>query len=187
MIMLEINFTPFPVLSSERLLLREIAATDVDRLHTLRSDPTSMKYLDKAPLKDKEEAQALLDKMLADVDTNNAIIWAIALKDKPSLLIGTISFWRIMKEHYRAELGYMLLPDYFNKGYMTEAINTANAYAFSTIKLHSIEAHINPDNAASAAILLKTGFIKEAHFKEDFYYNGKFLDTAVYSLLNPAK
>jgi ribosomal-protein-alanine N-acetyltransferase len=49
--------------------------------------------------------------------------------------------------------------------------------------LHSIEANINPDNLASANLLEKNGFKKEAHFRENFYYNGKFLDSLIYSLV----
>jgi ribosomal-protein-alanine N-acetyltransferase len=51
------------------------------------------------------------------------------------------------------------------------------------MKLHSIEAHVNPNNIASIKLLEKNGFIREAYFKEDYFYDGKFLDTAVYSLL----
>jgi ribosomal-protein-alanine N-acetyltransferase len=51
------------------------------------------------------------------------------------------------------------------------------------MQLHSIEAHINPANAPSAALLEKKGFIREAYFKEDYFFRGQFFDSAVYSLL----
>ena len=51
------------------------------------------------------------------------------------------------------------------------------------MNLHSIEANINADNIASAGILEATGFIKEAHFKEDFFFDGMFRDTIIYSRL----
>ncbi|RYY67996.1 MAG: N-acetyltransferase [Chitinophagaceae bacterium] len=181
--MLQIELTPFPILYSERLLFRKICAADTAQVFKLRSDPVAMKYLDKAPLKDQEEALALINRILDDLTTNNGITWALALKEDPECLIGTIGFWKIMKEHHRAEVGYMLLPEYFNKGYMTEALNTVNAHAFNEMKLHSIEANINPDNAASAAILKKAGFVQEAYFKENFYFDGVFQDSAIYSLL----
>ena len=66
---------------------------------------------------------------------------------------------------------------------MKEAMLAILEYGKTEIKLHSIEAHINPGNAASAAILVSTGFIKEAYFKENFFYNGVFRDTAIYSRL----
>jgi len=58
-------------------------------------------------------------------------------------------------------------------------------YGFNTLHLHSIEGKINPVNIASAKTLESTGFIREALFKEDFFFNGQFEDTAIYSILNP--
>jgi ribosomal-protein-alanine N-acetyltransferase len=67
---------------------------------------------------------------------------------------------------------------------MKEALIKVIDYGFNEMKLHSIEAHINPENAASAAILEATGFVREAYFKEDFFYKGEFSDTAIYSKLH---
>ena len=67
---------------------------------------------------------------------------------------------------------------------MQEAPDAVSVLVLPLCKLRSIEAHINPVNAGSAAILEKMGFVREAYFKEDFYFRGKFLDSAVYSLLN---
>ena len=181
--MLEVNFKPFPVFNSERLLFRLPTVTDAAQVFRLRTEPETMKYLDKHPMKNEEEALALINNMLSSIDKNEGITWAIALPSNPELLIGTIGFWRIEKFHYRAEIGYMLLPEYFNKGYMTEAIRRVADFGFNEMNLHSIEANINPANAASAAILLKTGFVKEAYFKENYFFDGRFIDSEIYSLL----
>ena len=110
-------------------------------------------------------------------------MWAIALQDDPDTLIGNIGFWRIINQHYRSEIGYTLHPDFWNNGIMKEALLAAIDFGFKAMKLHSIEAHINPDNTASGKVLEKTGFVREAYFKEDFFFRGKFIDSAVYSLL----
>ena len=181
--MLEISFTPFPLLTTERLLLRQVDETDAGQVLLLRSDEVSMQFLDKPRMQSLTEAELLIRKINADVTANEGITWAIVLKENPSLLIGTIGLWRIIKDHYRAEIGYMLLPEYFNKGYMKEAINEVIKFSFYKLNLHSIEAHINPANTASAAVLKNTGFIQEAYFRENFYYKGVFKDTVVYSLV----
>jgi ribosomal-protein-alanine N-acetyltransferase len=93
----------------------------------------------------------------------------------------------LIKENYRAEVGYMLLPEFWKKGLAKEALLKVIEYGFDEMKLHSIEAHISPRNAASASLLGKTGFVKEAYFKEDFFFNGAFEDTAIYSLLAKSK
>ena len=182
--MLENSFSPFPVLLTQRLLLRQITEADSLAIFTLRSAGPTMEFLDKAPLQTEAEALFLIKKINDDVAGNNGITWGIALKETPEILIGTIGFWRIIKEHYRAEIGYMLLPQFCRMGYMKEAINKTIAYGFTNMHLHSIEANINPFNIASEALLLSTGFVKEAHFREDFYFEGSFKDSAIYSLIN---
>lgn len=183
--MLQLNFHPFPELRSERLLLRKMTEHDAGEVFFLRSDETVMQFIDKERMKTAEEAKAFILKVNLDIDANEVIQWAVALKEKPERLIGTICLWHIRKEHYRGEIGYALHPDFWGKGIMKEAILTVIDYGFSVMKLHSIDANINPGNMRSAAILESVGFVREAYFKEDFYFNGKFLDTAIYSLLQP--
>ncbi|MBK6381550.1 MAG: GNAT family N-acetyltransferase [Chitinophagaceae bacterium] len=182
--MLELNFSPFPEIKTERLLLRRITDADAPELLFLRSDETVMKYIDREKPKSLEEALAFIQIVNANIDKNESVMWAIALQDKPDTLIGNIGFWRIINKHYRSEIGYMLHPSFWGKGIMKEALLAAIDFGFNQMKLHSIEAHINPDNTASGKLLEKTGFVREAYFKEDFFFRGKFIDSAIYSLLN---
>ena len=181
--MLNINLMPFPTLSTGRLKLRQITTEDANEIFFLRSDKTVMKFLDKAPAKSIEEALAFIQKVSDGIANNDGITWAMTLHDKPTL-IGTIGFWRIEREHYRAEVGYVLHPGYQGMGLMQEAMTAVLDYGFSIIKFHSIEANVNPDNKASIKLLERNNFIREAYFKENYYFNGKFLDTAIYSLLS---
>lgn len=185
--MLEPNFTPFPVLTTERLMLRAITLQDVEVEFKLRSGPDTMKFLDREPLRCMAEAELRIKKITSDLHMNDGITWGISLKEDPAHMIGTIGFWRIIKEHFRAEIGYMLLPEYCKQGIMKEALVAVINYGFNELKLHSIEANINPDNIASASLLLATGFVKEACFKENYYFNGRFLDSEIFSLVNTKK
>lgn len=185
--MLEVNFTPFPELTTERLVLRKVSVDDAPEIYFLRSDPEVLKYLGKDPEKSVDTAKNFINLVNGNMDNNDSVLWGIALKDDPSKLIGTICYWRMQKEHYRAEIGYVLHPGYWRKGYMKEAIGEVVNYAFNLMGLHSIEARLSPENIASAASLEANGFTKDALFKEDFYYNGEFLDTLVYSLVNKKK
>jgi ribosomal-protein-alanine N-acetyltransferase len=99
-------------------------------------------------------------------------------------MIGTIGYYHIKPEHFRAEIGYMLLPEFQGRGFITEAIDVVVSYGFAEMKLHSVEAVLDPNNLASASVLEKCGFTKEGHFKENEFYNGKFIDTAIYSKVN---
>jgi ribosomal-protein-alanine N-acetyltransferase len=181
--MVNINFTPFPNLETERLYLRRLVKEDVNEVFALRSDKEVMKYIPRPLVKTEEDALEHIAMIDAKIENNEGINWAITLKDNPKL-IGIIGHYRIKPEHFRAEIGYMLLPEYHGKGIIVEAIKETLNYGFQVMKLHSIEAIIDPENLASESVLQKSGFVKEAHLKENEYYEGRFLDTVIYSILN---
>jgi len=181
--MLELNFSPFPEIKTKRLLLRRMTDADAPELLFMRSDERVMKYIGRERMRSLEEATAFIQKINGSVDTNESIMWAIALQEEPGTMIGTICFWNILKDHFRAEVGYMLHPDLWGKGIMKEAVQATIDFGFKEMKLHGIEGHINPENAVSGIVLEKCGFVREAYFKENFYFKGKFSDSAVYSLL----
>jgi ribosomal-protein-alanine N-acetyltransferase len=180
--MLNINFNPFPLITTTRLQLKQVNKSDVNEILFLRSDNRVMKYLDRVPAKTIYDAYEFIKKINLQEKNNESITWAITIKDIDKL-IGTICLWNILKEHYRAEIGYVLHPDYWGKGIMQEAFSEVINFGFRIMKLHSIEAIVNPANEASIKLLEKNNFTREAYFKENYYYDGKFLDSAVYSLL----
>lgn len=181
--MLKVNFSPFPILETERLVLREITDNDVHDVFVIRSSPEMMRFLDRPLAKELNDAQNLIDTIKNLLSKNDGITWAVTLKGE-NKVIGSFGFWRIDKANYRAEIGYLLHKDYWGKGLMQEAMNIGINYAFNTLGVHSIEANINPKNVASIKTAERNGFAREAYFKENYYYNGKFLDSAIYSLLN---
>lgn len=184
--MLNVNLTPFPTLYTSRLHLRNVTGGDAAEIFVLRSDHRVMAFLDRAPAASLEEAAAFIQNSINLQQAGDAITWAITLKEDPTL-IGTIAYWRMQKEHHRAEIGYTLHPDHQGKGIMQEAMTAVLAYGFSVMKLHSIEANVNPANAASIKLLERNGFVREGYFRENYFYNGRFLDSAIYSLLTPAR
>jgi len=181
--MMVINFDPFPVLESTRLILRRINDGDAPQIFKLRSDPETMKFVPRPLAQTIDDAKANIANIESKIVNNEGINWAITLKGSPEF-IGIIGHYVIKKEHFRSELGYMLLPEFHGRGIITEAIATVMDYGFTELGLHSVEAIIDPENYASAKVLENNGFIKEAHLKENEYYEGKFLDTVIYSKLS---
>ena len=182
--MLDLNFSPFPVIETERLVLREITDGDLAEIFYQRSDPQMMKYVDRKPASSMQDASDFLGRVQAALVSNDGITWGIALKNEPKL-IGNMGLWRVDKEHHRAELGYVLHPEHQSKGYASEAMKAVLHYGFHTMKLHSVEANVNPNNAASIKLLERNGFIREAYFKENYFFDGRYLDSAIYSLIRP--
>jgi ribosomal-protein-alanine N-acetyltransferase len=181
--MLQPQFSPFPELKTDRLLLRRLTKEDAPAVFFLRSDETVLKYICREPAESVEEAAAFIQRIDDAIDANESVMWAITLKENPGQTIGTICYWHLQPENFRAEIGFVLHPDHWKKGIMKETILQVLEYGFNVLQLHSIEARISPDNHASAASLEATGFVKEGYLKEDFFFRGEFLDTVLYSRL----
>jgi ribosomal-protein-alanine N-acetyltransferase len=77
----------------------------------------------------------------------------------------------------------MLLPQYWRLGFATEVLMALLQLGFETIGFHRIEADINPANEASIRLCKKLGFIQEAHLRQNFYFEGRFIDTVIMGML----
>ena len=180
--MLTINFHPFQNLETERLLLRRLTNDDFEEVIALRGNPETMKFIPRPLVKTKEDALEHLRMMEEKIINNTGINWGITIKGNLKI-IGIIGHYKIQPENHRSEIGYMMLPEFNGKGYMSEAIKAVLVYGFDQLNLHSVEAVIDPDNVASEKILQKIGFVKEAHILENELWEGKFWDSVIYSLL----
>lgn len=175
-------FDNFPNLETKRLYLTEFVKSDAEELFKMRSDDRVLKYLDRDPHKTVEESELMIEKMIYNYTSKAGINWIIRKKDTLDV-IGYIGYWRLIRENLRAEIGYAMKPKYWGNGYMQESLTKVIEFGFKEFCLHSIEGNVNPNNLSSIKLLEKFGFIREAYFKEDYFYNGKFLDSAIYSLL----
>ena len=157
--MITFNFTPFPVLETERLTLRNVSVNDADEIFELRSNPEVGRYIERSPHADKAETLAWIDNIiLKGLAENRSIQWAITLKGEPKL-IGTACLWNLRPEAAEAELGYDLMPEHWGKGYMHEAIAAIIQYGFETLHLNLIDAYTLPENTASVKVLTRNGFV----------------------------
>ena len=182
--MLYFQLLPFPALETLRCRLLEITQQDVPEFLRLNVDPQVIKYLDRGSLSGTDEATMLINRIKDDEENNRGIMWKISLKEKGPVMVGMIGFWRFILEHHRAEIGFMLLPEYWNKGLIREALAGVVHYGFSVLKLHTIEANVNPGNTAARRMLENSGFVQEGYFRENYFFNGKFIDTVTYTIHN---
>ena len=118
--MLQPNFSPFPEIITGRILLRQPSKHDAVELFSMRSNEHAMKFIGKPRATSLSDAELLIDIFIEAANKNEGITWAIAFKENPGQLIGTIGLWRLIKEHYRAEIGYMLSPDFWKQGIMSK-------------------------------------------------------------------
>ena len=152
------TFTPFPILTTERLTLRQLAIDDEQQIFTLRSDSEINKYLDRQLSNTIEDARNFINKVNESINKNDSLYWAITLSDK-NKLIGTICLFGFSDENFKCEIGYELLTNFQGQGIMKEAMEKVIAYAFNTIKVKKIEAFLHRENLRSTKLLEKFSFI----------------------------
>ncbi len=168
--MLHLDFELFPVLETDRLILRHLNIKDANNILKLRSDEKVNEFIDRAKTIDLEAALKFIEKIKKGINENEWIYWAISLKETETL-IGTICFWNIVTEKDMAETGYELFPEFQGKGLMQEAFAKIIDFGLHKMNLKIITAFTHPDNERSKRLLEKNNFQldKENRFasKED--------------------
>lgn len=172
----------FPVLETNRLLLRKIIYDDVSDIFEYLSNDLVTKYLGKESLTSIKNTYEVIDKIEKNYSEGRGIRWGIVHK-KENKLIGTIGYDGIQIKNKRADIGYDINSNYWRQGYATEAINEVISFGFSRLCLSRIGAVVFPDNKASLSLLEKVGFTKEGLLREYIIQNNIAKDTVVLSLL----
>jgi RimJ/RimL family protein N-acetyltransferase len=162
--MIELNFSPFPVLFTPRLCLRELFEEDVYNLKELRSNASVNEFIDRPKTNNLSDAFAFIQKIRKFVEENESIYWVITEKEK-NTLIGTICFWNIDKVKNIAETGFELFPDYQGKGIMQEAFTKILDYGFMTLGFKIITGLTHPSNMKSIRLLERNHFLLDDSFK----------------------
>ena len=147
----------FPILHTERLVLRHLEAGDAEDLFQLRRHPEVNRYIAREACRSREEAAEKIASLRAGQSQGKLLYWAIGLRGEYRL-VGTICLWNFTEDGGRAELGYELLPDYQGQGLMTEAILRVVEYGVEQLGLTSMEAFTHGENLASRKLLEKLGF-----------------------------
>lgn len=155
--MINRTFTPFPILTTERLTLRQLVINDEQEIFTLRSDSEINKYLDRQISNTIDDARNFINSVNENITKNDSLYWAITLSDS-NKLVGTICLYGFSEENDNCEIGYELLTNFQGQGIMTEAVEKVIDYAFNTIKVQKIEAFFHSDNQPSIKLLKKFSF-----------------------------
>lgn len=187
MVDLAAAFATFPVLNTERFMLCAVTNDDADDIFRIMGDPRVTRYFGQQPMASLDEATQRVQTFHTAFEEQAGVRWAITSR-ADGQFIGTCGFWRLIKPHFRAEIGYELAPEWWGQGVMPEAVEAVLTFGFTVMGLHSVEAQIHPANRASRRVLEKLGFRQEGYFHENFYdpVEAQFTDTAVFSLLKMA-
>jgi len=166
------NFTPFPVLETERLTLRELNLEDAKAIFGLRTNKEVNEFIDRKTPNNLSEARAFID-LISNLTLNNeGVFWVIESKNNHQL-IGTIGLRNFEDEEDYAEIGYELDPNYHQKGFMSEAFEAVLKFGFENLELKTIEAFTHQDNTASIALLEKQKFVLDPEKREEGFENNR--------------
>jgi len=108
----------------------------------------------------------------------------LIFKTDENALVGGVTLANVRRGVAQAgSIGYWVGARYARQGYMTAAMRALIPFAFDSLRLHRLEAACIPTNAASIALLEKTGFEREGYAREYLCINGVWADHLLYARL----
>jgi RimJ/RimL family protein N-acetyltransferase len=170
-------------LTTERLILRDFVESDWEAVWTYQQDSLYLRYnawTERTPEAVRAFVQMFLDHQKQDPRVK--FQFAITLKSTGQL-IGNCGVRRNSAEAYEGDMGYELDPNYWGKGYATEAARAVLHFGFSNMGLHRICASCIAENTGSAHVLEKLGMQQEGRLRENEYFKDRWWDTLLYAIL----
>ena len=174
----------FPRLTTDRLVLREMTLDDVEWYLEHFSTPEVVEGSGFPAPVDIEAAKEELEQyILKPWSEGTGLRWGIELKDEPKL-IGSAGFYKWEADpHRKAEIGYDLNPVHWGKGIMREALEAIIDYGFVEMNLNRISLLVISSNERSLRLAHRLGFVQECVMRENAFFNGRFIDDVMFSLL----
>lgn len=175
------HFNNFPELSTKRLVLRAIAMKDAAQIFEIRKNNRVNQFIMRETMESLGQAENLIKKVQNAYIEKKSLAWAGVLRGTETL-IGTCGFNSFDFPNRHAEIGGELSTEFWGKNVAQEAFEAIIYFGMEELNLQTIEAKVTPENRGAIALLTAFGFVKEAHFKDRIFFNGKFYDMAVYTL-----
>lgn len=169
-----------PILETPNLQLRPIMLSDIDAVYEYAKHPKVGPSAGWKPHINKEESRSFIKFALQKRDFHQPGIYAIILKKKEKM-IGTVEIHSY--KEFKGELGFVLHPKYWNKGYATEAAKAIIIYGFEVLGLKRLAYGHFLFNDASKRVCEKLEFTYEGILRNKYLqYNGDVIDEAIYSI-----
>ncbi|MBD5434097.1 MAG: GNAT family N-acetyltransferase [Treponema sp.] len=173
-------------LETERLILRDYREDDFNEYYRLKADYKTMYYLQDIQLHTKEEAYDDFHKVLDDMSKVDRKFYFmhIELKDSHEQ-VGSIGY-TVMDDTPVGKIvhaGYFTYPEFWEKGYATEAFRRVLEFAFSENNVYRMSTGCLAENIGSERVMQKCGLIKEAEHIDYEWHDGKMKTRLEYRLL----
>ncbi len=173
--------TVFPIIKTDRLLLRQFSDADLENVFKGLSHPAVIKHYG-ISFRSIEATKEQMNWFSNLEKTGTGIWWAICSVND-AIFYGAVGLNSLLKEHRKSEIGFWLLPGFWKKGIMTEAIPLICNYAFTELGLHRIEGLVETENAGCKRLMAKLNFRYEGTMRECEIKNGTFISLDIYAKL----
>ena len=171
-----------PIIQTKRLILRPLHRNDSTSIFKYAKLETVGPLAGWEPHKTLKDTDDFINYALRKKEYGQPGVYSIILKET-SKMIGTIEIHSYKDQ--KGAIGFVLNPEYWNKGYVTEASKACIIYALEILELKRLEYCHFPHNPASKRVCEKLGFIYEGTLRNKYLlYDGTILDDVVYSLTN---
>jgi ribosomal-protein-alanine N-acetyltransferase len=176
--------TQFPIIKTERLLLRQFIDNDLENVFKGLSHPDIIKYYGVS----FQTLEATKEQMIffADLEKNETGIWWAVCSADNKTFYGAGGLNSLSKEHKKAEIGFWLISDFWGNGIMKEAMPLICNYGFDNLGLHRIEGFVESANKNCKNAMAKLDFQHEGTMKECEIKNGKFISLDIYAKVKAA-
>lgn len=180
------------MIETARLRLRPARMADLKDFHAVMSDPAAMRYWSSAPHADTDATERYLAAMVAGAGEMED--YAIEERDRPGRVIGKAGCWRVMAAEdgppgtQVAEVGYILHPDCWGRGYAQEALAVILPRVFARFPaVAAVIADVDPRNAASIRLLESLGFAETGRQVNTIEVAGAWCDSVYFALPRPGQ
>lgn len=165
-------------IKTDRLLLRAITESDLQNIYSGLSNPQVIKHYGVS----FHSLEATVEQM-EWYDKPEQCWWAICSLDN-QMFYGAGGLNDMSLEHKKAEIGLWLLPDFWGKGIMTEAMPLICNYGFDNLGLHRIEGFVESNNQNCKRAMAKLDFELEGTMKDCEVKDGQYISVDIYAKLN---
>ena len=170
-------------LRTSRLNLRPHRDDDLDDLLRFHGDPEVVRYIP-WPVRDRAATQAALQAKTAQGSLTAPGQWLVLAIElaETGRVIGEVLLKWSSDEHRQGELGFALGRDSQGQGLAAEAALEVLRLGFEELGLHRICAVCIEENTASARLLERLGFTREARLVDNVHFKGRWATQLVYAL-----
>ena len=170
------------IFETARLIARRFGPRDLLPFVAMRDDPDVARYQSWERYTEQDGRRFIAE--LAGLEPGHPGWFQFALEEKATgLFAGDCGLFIDPADGRLARIGYTLARPLWGRGLATEAVKRLTGFAFDRFNLHRITASVDPRNVASCRVLEKSGFRKEAHFRQSEWFKGAWADDAIYAML----